>query len=133
MGLGHEYFSRRRLKNFSTPARYFILVNKIYLRFSSPTRTQKTLRTLGPILKKHPMVAILICPPGATRSQTAVNAQEILSLSWLPLHHSGNFIIFLRRGRELNPRMAVLQTAALPLRHHAKDLCNPLYTKYTKK
>ena len=25
----------------------------------------------------------------------------------------------LRRGRELNPRMAVLQTAALPLRHHA--------------
>ena len=26
---------------------------------------------------------------------------------------------FLRRGRESNPRMAVLQTAALPLRHHA--------------
>ena len=28
-------------------------------------------------------------------------------------------VVFLRRGRESNPRMSVLQTEALPLRHHA--------------
>ena len=33
--------------------------------------------------------------------------------------------IFLRRGRESNPRMTVLQTVALPLRHHANTRITP--------
>ncbi len=38
----------------------------------------------------------------------------------IPEHTQSSLCITrLRRGRELNPRMSVLQTEALPLRHHA--------------
>lgn len=53
-------------------------------------------------------VRLPISPPGHDFS---ILAQENR------LHNS-----LLRRGRELNPRMAVLQTAALPLRHHANGV-----------
>jgi hypothetical protein len=36
--------------------------------------------------------------------------------------------LFWRRGRESNPRMSVLQTEALPLRHHAISNLNPSYS-----
>jgi hypothetical protein len=38
----------------------------------------------------------------------------------------------LRRGRELNPRMAVLQTAALPLRHHANYYIILFYLNFAR-
>ena len=44
--------------------------------------------------------------------------REILSLLRLPISPPRQ-AFSLRRGRELNPRMSVLQTEALPLRHHA--------------
>ncbi len=51
---------------------------------------------------------------GGTRTHTSFYGQEILSLQRIPFRHPD-----WRPGGDSNPCMAVLQTAALPLRHLA--------------
>ena len=51
---------------------------------------------------------------GGTRTHTGISPLRILSPVRLPFRHLG-----WRPGRELNPRITVLQTVALPLRHLA--------------
>ena len=46
-GFGQEYFVRRRSQNFTTLARYVLLLQNIYLRHSNPSR--KSRRRLAPI------------------------------------------------------------------------------------
>ena len=54
-----------------------------------------------------------------TRTHTAFYGLGILSPLCLPFHHLGNERSYLRPRRDSNPRIRVLQTPALPLRHVA--------------
>ena len=62
----------------------------------------------------EPTSSILV--PGVGIEPTRPEGHEILSLACLPISPSR---LTVRPGRESNPRMSVLQTEALPLRHQA--------------
>ena|SRR3989344_1402053 len=94
--------------------RVFMIKNPSYIKFIS---------TAFGAVTYPPHINIFPTWCSGTESNRHALRREILSLLCLPFHHPSKktfCVVFLRRRRELNPRITVLQTVALttsPLRH----------------
>ncbi len=107
-----NYFAFGRLS-------WFLLLKKHHSELLVPTYDTQVSYSLGTVKKRTPMCLAFYVVPRAGLEPARRNQLRILSPLCLPFHHPGKCLRCHPRGntwrrrRESNPRMAVLQTAAL--------------------